>query len=113
MARAQAISDAATIDPFSEDKPEFALLARKCLFSEGRLLSARALDASQRYASPGPDRLYSIAESFSVQTHSTCTEMTASGADLPFQWSPGKGGNPAHSGGRESMLGGRSIASAK
>jgi hypothetical protein len=81
------------------------------VFQKVAFLPARALDASQHYASPGPDRLDSIAESFSVQTHSTCTEMTALGRGfLPFRWSPGKCGNPTRSGRRELMIGGRARA---
>jgi hypothetical protein len=63
------------------------------VFQNGAFFAGEGLDASQHYASPGPDRLYSIAESFSVQTHFDVDGVTTLGADsCGFDGRPGRAG---------------------
>ena len=78
---------------FLKSKPEFALLARKCRFFRRAPFCRRGARRQPALSSPGPDRLYSIAESFSVQTHFDVDGVTTLGADsCGFDGRPGRAG---------------------
>jgi hypothetical protein len=99
---------------FLKSKPEFALLARKCRFFRRAPFCRRGARRQPALCQswPGP----ALFDRRKLQRPNSLRRGRSDHFGrgfLRFRWSPRKGGNPAHSGRRESMLGGHSIASAK
>ena len=99
---------------FLKSKPEFALLARKCRFFRREPVCRRGARRQPALCQswPGP----ALFDRRKLQRPNSLRRGRSDHFGrgfLRFRWSPRKGGNPAHSGRRESMLGGHSIASAK